>query len=67
MDGLEQELQGRLVVVRIEVRTPAGRELSDRYGARVTPTFVLLDGEGEEIWRQVGRLDPERVRESVTR
>lgn len=65
MNGLEKELEGRLVVLRIGMQTPAGRDLSARYAARVTPTFVLLDAEGKEIWRQVGSLDAERVKETL--
>jgi hypothetical protein len=25
-----------------------------RYGFRATPTYVLVDGSGREVWRQVG-------------
>lgn len=65
VDGLEEDMQGSLVVLRIEVQEPAGSELADQFDVRGTPTFVLLDGSGEEIWRQVGTLDPARVQELV--
>ena len=65
MDGLEQELQGRLAVVRIDVQSAAGRELAPEFGFRYTPTFIFFDAQGLELWREVGSLDPKRVRDSL--
>lgn len=61
VDRLEAETQGRLVVLRVNVQSPAGRELAAFYGFEYTPTFIFFDAQGVERWRMVGSLDPERV------
>lgn len=65
MDGLENELRGQLRVIRIDVQSPAGETLAPIYGFQFTPTFVFLDGDGQELWREIGALDGQRVRESL--
>ena len=66
MDGIEKELDGKLIVIRLDIQEKVGRELAPRFGFQYTPTFIFFDGEGKEIWREVGSLDGERVRQSVT-
>ncbi|MBC8331974.1 MAG: thioredoxin family protein [Anaerolineae bacterium] len=51
-------------VVRVDVQSAFGRELAREYGT-FTPTFVFFDVEGEELWRVVGSLDAEKVRQSI--
>lgn len=41
-------------MVRVDVEAPASRLVMNRYGFRATPTYVLVDGSGREVWRQVG-------------
>lgn len=65
MNGLETELEGELVVLRVDINSPTGRELSADFGSRVTPTFIFFNPAGEEVWRQFGTLDPGRVRSSM--
>ena len=65
MDGLEQELAGQLLVIRLNIQENVGRELAPVYGFEYTPTFIFFDAQGNELWREVGSLDVERVRESV--
>ena len=65
VDGVERELSERLDVLRLNIQDPAGAVLSREYGARFTPTFVLLDGAGREIWRSVFALDPVELRSRV--
>jgi thioredoxin-related protein len=65
VDRIEEELGDRIMVIRLDVQTQAGRELARGYGFRYTPTFIMFDAQGREIWRQVGGLDTERVRASV--
>lgn len=54
-----------LRVVQIDVTSPSGKEAGRRLRWEFTPTFILVDGEGRELWRAVGALDPERVRRSL--
>jgi hypothetical protein len=65
VDGLEREMAGRLEVIRLDLDTPAGRELGRRWSLRFTPSFILFDAAGREAWRGTGRLDPAEVRRAV--
>ncbi len=65
VDRLEQELQGRVLFIRLNVQEEAGRELAALYGFQYTPTFIYLDAQGNEVWREVGRLNVQRVRDSL--
>lgn len=65
VDGLEKELAGKLILIRLNIQENVGRELAPVYGFQYTPTFIYFDAQGNELWRQVGGLDVERVRQSV--
>ena len=65
MNRLEAELGNEMLFLRVDIQGANGKEASDLYGSRITPTFILFDPQGEEIWRSVGSLDPEKVRESL--
>lgn len=62
VDAVEREFRDGLLVLRLNVQDPAGRALAMSYGFEYTPTFVLLDGAGRELWRSVYTLDPARLR-----
>ena len=65
MNELENELGDRILIIRVNVQEDVGRELAPVYGFGFTPTFIFFDAEGVETWRQVGGLDPQRVRDSL--
>ena len=65
VDGLEQELEGKILFIRLNIQENVGRELAPVYMFKSTPTFIFFDAQGNEVWREVGGLDVERVRESV--
>lgn len=65
VDALQAELGDRLVFVRINIQDPAGQSLAREYGFAYTPTFIFFDAQGNELWRQVGGLDSQRVRDSL--
>jgi thioredoxin-related protein len=65
VDELEEELGDRIHFIRLNIQEPVGRELAPVYGFEFTPTFIYFDGDGKEVWRQVGGLDPQRVRDSI--
>jgi thioredoxin-related protein len=62
VNGLKEEFPAQLQVVSVDVQSGLGRELTQEYG-KFTPTFVLFDPQGEELWRMVGSLDPAQVRQ----
>jgi thioredoxin 1 len=65
VDDLEAELAGQLLVIRLNIQESVGRELAPVYMFEYTPTFIFFDAQGNELWRQIGSLDAERVRASL--
>lgn len=65
MNRLETELSKDMLFLRVDIQSPEGKVLSGLYASRTTPTFILFDPQGEEIWRSIGLLDPEQVRTSI--
>ncbi len=65
MDGLRNELGEQLSILTVNISSQAGEVLSRQYGSRITPTFIFLDETGNEVWRSVGRLDAQQVRDSL--
>ena len=65
MDELENNLMGRIVIIRVNVQEEVGRELASVYELSFTPTFIYFDAEGNELWREIGGLDAQQVYESV--
>jgi len=65
VDALEAELGDTAHIIRINAQEKVGHDLAGLYGLGFTPTFILFDAGGNELWREVGRLDPQRVRNSI--
>jgi thioredoxin-related protein len=61
VDRLEQDLQGQITVIRLDINTTVGRELGARWNFQVVPTFILFDGTGRELYRAFGALKPESI------
>lgn len=52
-------------IIRLNIQETTGMELAPVYGFEFTPTFIFFDAEGNELWRTVSELDPQRVRDSL--
>ena len=65
MDGLERELEGQAQILRLSVTDSVGGELAMRYGTRVVPTFVLLDGAGTVVLKQTGMPDRDEIKAAI--
>jgi hypothetical protein len=65
VDGVQRDYGDALKVIRLNIQDPVGRELARRYRFEFTPSFVLIDGDGRELWRSVYVLDPARIRASL--
>jgi thioredoxin-related protein len=65
VDGLEQELGDKLSIIRIDIQSQAGRELAGVYDFEYAPTFIFFNSQGHELWRVVGDVDPQKVRDTV--
>ena len=55
----------RIHFIRLNIQEAAGMELAPVYNFEFTPTFIFFDAQGNELWREVGSLDVERVRDSL--
>jgi thioredoxin-related protein len=65
VDELETELGDKILFIRLNIQEDVGRELAPVYHFEFTPTFIYFDKNGVELWRDVGGLDPQRVRDSL--
>jgi hypothetical protein len=65
VDRLETEMGDRLLILRVNVQDKDASDLLKKYGFEYTPTFIFLDGEGRELWKQIGDLDVARVQQSL--
>jgi thiol-disulfide isomerase/thioredoxin len=65
VDGLEEELAGSLLVLQLNIHDEDLRDEINRLNIRFTPTFILLDREGTEQWRQEGLLDVDEIRRQL--
>jgi thioredoxin-related protein len=65
VDGIEREFEGRLRVIRLNIQEPVGKALGRMFHFEYTPTFILFDGNGEELWRTVGAINPQDVRRAL--
>ena len=65
VDALEAQAGDRLRIIRLNVQDSTGRQASRVYGFTYTPTFIFFDAAGQELWREVGSLDTQRVWDSL--
>ena len=65
LEAVETEFQDRLVVVRVDIQSPLGKQLSRQYGTQYTPTFILFNAQAEEVWRSIGSLDEAIIRQQI--
>lgn len=52
VDLLAAEFEQELNVVRIDIHSELGREIRQEWGFTYTPEFILLDRNGQEVWRE---------------
>ena len=65
MDGIEKDNAGTLRVLRLNIQSQTGQALAAQMRFAFTPTFILFDSKGAELWRAVGRIDPRQVQSSL--
>ena len=56
MDGIEKKVEGQAQVVRFNIQNPLGKQIAERYKARLVPTFVVFNKSGKETWRASGQI-----------
>ncbi|MFM2031695.1 MAG: hypothetical protein RLZZ297_460 [Chloroflexota bacterium] len=67
--GIEQDYAGTLRVVYLDARDASQRAVATELRVEMTPSYVLFDRAGSEIWRATGpfsRTDFDRIVEKLT-
>lgn len=54
VNGIEQDLEGAVDVIRLDIGSELGKSAAGRYGVTAVPTTLVLDGEGEVVHRDSG-------------
>jgi len=67
VDGLERELAGQALIVRLSVLSKLEQEVIGRHGVRDVPTFLIFDGQGHLLERQRGFPNKKRIKALITR
>lgn len=65
VNGLRSEWGEDVQVIQIDLHQKENRSLIERIGFHFTPTFVLYDESGQEIWRASGGLNADEVRRQL--
>jgi len=65
VNGLKEEWAGSVQVLQVNIHDRENRALTERLNAQFTPTFVLFDASGQEVWRSVGQIDADEARVKV--
>jgi thioredoxin-related protein len=65
VNGIEREFKGRLTVIHVDILDPVGKEVGRHFDFKYTPTFILFNSEGKELWRTMGAINPADVRRSL--
>jgi len=64
VDRIEDQ-SGTVEVVRVSTGSISGNQLAQRYGVRGIPALLVIDGEGEVVLRQIGRIKREPVLQAL--
>jgi thioredoxin-related protein len=65
VDGIAQKYKRHIDVVYVSVDESEGKELSRQYGVIGTPTFLLLDSEGNEVSVLRGSLPAPLIEQAI--
>lgn len=65
MEGLQITWGEQVQVVQLNVHDSDAQPVLAQLGFRFTPTFILLNGSGSEVWRTTGVIDANEVQQEV--
>lgn len=65
VNGLEAEWSDSVQVIQIDIHRKENRPLINDLGVQFTPTFVILNQDGQEVWRSVGSIDAREAHAQV--
>jgi thiol-disulfide isomerase/thioredoxin len=65
VDQLERDIAGEADMLRLNVRGAPGDQLAYRWQVSGLPTFFVLNGEGEIVYRQSGAPKTDEIKAAV--
>jgi hypothetical protein len=65
VDGLKDDLAGQAAVLQLDLFGDIGDRAAERYGVRAVPVTLLIDGDGNEVLRQLGLPNAGAIRDAV--
>jgi thioredoxin-related protein len=66
VNGLQEEWGEQVLVLQVNVNHKESRSLVEQFEGQFTPTFVLFDAAGQEVWRATGSIDPAEARRQAS-
>ncbi len=67
VDRVEADAADKLQVIRLDIDDEPGQTLMERFGVKITPTFIYFDAEGNKLGDSVFALDTWRIFYDETR
>ena len=65
LDSIADFFNSHLVSLKMDMEKGEGIQLKEKYQIEVYPTFLLLNGDGQEVYRMVGSCSPDRFLSSI--
>jgi thioredoxin-related protein len=66
VDSIETNTKDKANVIRLNIQSEIGQLYASRFNARTVPTFVMLDAQGKVAWTMIGRIEPNKVYETIS-
>ena len=65
VNGLEMNFEDQIAFQHLDVNQPAGQLLSQAYQVRSHPTLLLLDTQGDVLWKHVGIISEADLAQAI--
>lgn len=66
VDGIQEQANGRVETVHLNLLSKAGREVGAAYGIKIIPATIVFDHGGKLLYRRNGFPESERIQKIVT-
>lgn len=66
MNGIENELDGVAEVIRVDLWSQLGKQIAKRFDVTSAGTTLVLNGNGQEVYRHEGFPNRKKIIELVT-
>ena len=66
VDGIENDLEGKAEVIRLNMLTAIGQEIGKRFNVQAVPTTVILNKAGDVSYRHAGIPNRKKIVAAAT-